>query len=99
MNTLRYSYLQVLKLTTRQQGGLDGPAAIRTRAMIKERSGNLLILGLSHESLRRLKEGRPMTIDLRGMGEFARAFVFAGETEAQLQELRREFIESSTGRK
>lgn len=65
--------------------------------MIKARAGDLVILGLSHENLRRLKEGRPINVKLREFGIDARLFIFAGATEAELRALQREFIPPDAG--
>jgi hypothetical protein len=55
-------------------------------------AGRVVVLGLSHENLARLKAGKPIDIDGDELGLGAtRIVIFAGETEqsmmAQVQEL------------
>lgn len=54
--------------------------------MLKARSGNLLIFGLSDRNIELLKEGKPIAFDLRELGMQGRVCIFHGETEAKMQE-------------
>jgi hypothetical protein len=55
--------------------------------MLKARSGDLLVFGLSAENLKRLQDGSPIAFDLKDLGATGRVFIFYGETEADMREL------------
>jgi hypothetical protein len=57
---------------------------VRGEAMLKARSGDSLIFGLSEENLTRLKQGLPISIDLTEMGMKGRVLIFYGPTENDL---------------
>lgn len=44
-----------------------------------------ILLGLSHENLKRLKEGQPVLIHLSELGLEGEIAIFAGETEASME--------------
>jgi len=57
--------------------------------MLKFRAADILGLGLSHENLRRLRDGKPITFpvsDVGGLEGVARIMIFAGETEDTMQQ-------------
>ena len=54
--------------------------------MIKTASGNMAILGLSHENLSRLKEGEPIKLNLKDVGlHDVEILIFSGETEESMK--------------
>ena len=52
--------------------------------------------GLSHGNLERLKEGKPIPIDLASMGGSGRVLIFAGKTEESMAAELQEFITADT---
>ena len=56
-------------------------------ALGRSNKGDVLLLGLSYENLRRMKDGKPVAIDLkaRQMETAEHVVIFAGETEADLE--------------
>lgn len=54
--------------------------------MLKARSGDNLIFGLSARNVQLLMEGKPISIDLRDLGlEKGRVMIFYGETEEAMK--------------
>ena len=54
--------------------------------MLKARSGDNLIFGLSARNVQLLMEGKPISIDLRDLGlERGRVMIFYGETEEAMK--------------
>ena len=54
--------------------------------MLKARSGDDLIFGLSAMNVEKLMEGRPIAIDLRDLGlEKGRVMIFYGKTEQDMK--------------
>lgn len=57
----------------------------------------LIVLGLSDENIKRLKNNQPITFDLDQLGiKGIRIFIFAGETEESMAEDMKEFIGPKT---
>lgn len=54
--------------------------------MLKARSGDDLIFGLSARNVELLMEGKPISIDLRDLGlEKGRVMIFYGKTETDMK--------------
>ena len=54
--------------------------------MLKARSGDNLIFGLSARNVQLLMDGKPISIDLRDLGlERGRVMIFYGETEEAMK--------------
>ena len=52
------------------------------KALSKDKNGeSVILLGLSHENLRRLREDQPILCDLRELGLTGKVIIMAGETE------------------
>lgn len=65
--------------------------------MIKFRKGNLLGFGLSEENIKRLKEGKPILVNLDEMGiPNCQLAIFYGETEATMVQSLAPFIDFKT---
>ena len=65
--------------------------------MIKFRAGNKIGFGLSEVNIKKLKEGKPISIDMGEMGfPGISAMIFYGETEEQMQGDLAEFIGPET---
>lgn len=63
--------------------------------MIKARSGELVILGLSRENIKRLQKGQPIAFDGDQVGiSGTRILIMFGETE---NDIMRELAEASSG--
>jgi hypothetical protein len=55
--------------------------------MLKARSGNLVVFGLSEENVKRLKEGKPLLIDGSQVGiEGVDILIMHGETELHIRD-------------
>ena len=52
--------------------------------MIKARSGDAIVLGLSAENIRRLQAGQPMKFSLRELGIDQTMYIVAGDTEQSI---------------
>lgn len=64
----------------------------KQEAMLKARTGDNLIFGLSAGNIERLMEGKPISIDLKDLGlEKGRVMIFYGKTE---EDMKRELIEA-----
>lgn len=48
-------------------------------------NGSMVIFGLSHENLRRLKDGQPIKVNMAELGQEGEIIIFSGETEATMQ--------------
>lgn len=60
--------------------------------MIKARSGDNMLFGLSAGNIERLMEGKPMMIDLREIGfEKGHVVIFYGRTE---EDMKRDLLEN-----
>lgn len=46
----------------------------------------MIVVGLSHENLDRLRAGKPIDFDLGDIGLVGECFIFAGETEDEMME-------------
>lgn len=44
----------------------------------------LLVIGLCHENLRRLKQGKPIKFDLAEVGMFGECLIFSGRTTEEM---------------
>ena len=66
------------------------------KALAKTDKGDLIVLGLSRENIRRLKGGAPIDIDLSEMGLSGHIVIFAGETEQSMAEELAELIGPET---
>lgn len=67
--------------------------------MIKARAGQLAIFGLSEMNLRKLREGKPIRIDMRELGfpeGPAAVLILYGKTEQDMERDLREFIGPNT---
>ena len=63
--------------------------------MIKAQAGDLLILELSNENIKRLKKGEPIVFDLKSNfldQGIKRIFIFTGETEQSMEITLKKFI-------
>jgi hypothetical protein len=57
----------------------------------------LLVFGLSHENIRRMKKGQPLRVDLDLMGlEGVSLAIYVGKTEADIEAAMEPFIDSNT---
>lgn len=54
--------------------------------MLKARSGDKLIFGLSARNIELLMDGRPILIDLKPLGAEGEIVIFYGTTEAAMKE-------------
>lgn len=52
--------------------------------MIKARSGDSIVLGLSAENIRRLQAGQPMKFSLAPLGIHQTMYIVAGDTEESI---------------
>lgn len=67
--------------------------------MLKARSGETLIFGLSAKNIEKLMEGLPIHIDLKELGSTGSVFIFYGHTEADMKDsLEAAGIELETGK-
>lgn len=49
-------------------------------------NGTFILLGLSHENVKRLEEGKPISVDLKEMGlNDGHLMIFVGETEQTME--------------
>jgi len=64
--------------------------------MIKARAGELVIFGLSALNLERLREGRPIKIEMSELGLPGTVLIFYGETEEKMREDMAELIGPDT---
>ena len=65
--------------------------------MIKATAQDLFIFGLSDANLDRLRDGKPILIDLKKMGaKEGRVLIFAGRTEEHLRDLLGPYIKPET---
>lgn len=56
--------------------------------MIKAKKDNVMVLGLSDENMRRLKEGEPIKFNMAELGfSDIEVFIFNGRTEQEMQQL------------
>jgi hypothetical protein len=53
--------------------------------MMQARAGDVLIFGLSEVNMTKLKEGKPITIELEGLGLPGKVFIFYGKTEDDMK--------------
>lgn len=68
---------------------------IKARAT-KEDGSHLLIFGLSKMNLKKLKEGKPIKVDLSEMGLPGEMLIFYGETELAMTKMMEPFLGPST---
>lgn len=67
------------------------------KAAARTNQGHLIILGLSHENLRRLKQGEPIRIDMEDLGiKGSTCFIFSGKDEKAMAKEMSEFIGPDT---
>ena len=65
--------------------------------MIKFKADNLIGLGLSECNLKKLKEGKPITVNMSEMGfPDMKIMIFYGETEEKMQQDLAKFITPET---
>jgi hypothetical protein len=67
--------------------------------MIKLRAGKLVMFGLSEMNLQKLREGKPIGIDMSELGptnETAKVLIFYGKTEADMERDFKEYIGPET---
>lgn len=81
-----------------ETNGYDGDGYNRQLGgrVLKATAGDLLIFGLSDGNLQRLREGKPILIDLTQMGSTGRVLIFHGKTEADLAKLVQPYITPDT---
>lgn len=53
--------------------------------VMKARAGDVLLFGLSELNLQRLREGKPIAVDLAELGMQGRLVIFYGKTEAAMR--------------
>jgi len=61
--------------------------------MLKARAGDLIVLGLSKQNIRNLKEGNPIYIN---HPDFGKVFIFYGDTEAKMKKALAPLIDDET---
>ena len=64
--------------------------------MIKARAGDHIFFGLSEVNLQRLREGRPIKVDLAEIGLTGTVLIFYGETEEKMRDDLAELIGPET---
>jgi hypothetical protein len=64
--------------------------------MLKAYVGKLVIFGLSELNLQRLRDGKPIDIDLRPFGHELNVVIFYGKTEEDMRRDLAEFIGPET---
>jgi len=63
------------------------------KAIAKTTDHDLIVIGLSHENLKRLKAGKPIHFDLKELGiKGYQMFIFAGKTEESMKKELKEQI-------
>jgi len=62
--------------------------------MVKALKGNMIVLGLSDENMKRLKQDQPIKFNLKelGLGDYD-VFIFNGKTEQSMYEQMKEAID------
>jgi len=64
--------------------------------MVKFNAGKLIGFGLSEENIKLLKQGKPISIDLKEMGIDKKLMIFYGVTENHMKNMLNEFIGDKT---
>lgn len=64
--------------------------------MIKAKAGNTLIFGLSDMNITKLKEGKPIMVDLADLGTKGRVIIFHAPTENDMKKALQDFIGPNT---
>jgi hypothetical protein len=54
------------------------------KAMAMTAKGPLIVFGLSHENLKRLKDGQRIRIDMTSLGGTGHIVIFSGNSEASM---------------
>jgi hypothetical protein len=56
------------------------------KAKAQDRQGNpVFIFGLSDENIARLRQGKPILIDMKEMGSVGKVLIYSGATEEQME--------------
>lgn len=68
------------------------------KAISETPDGSFILLGLSEENLRRLREGKPLLVQMSELGHEGRVVIVYGETEEAIVRMLREegLLDSST---
>lgn len=64
--------------------------------MLKAKAGNIVFFGLSETNMVRLREGKPIKIDMYELGLFGTVIIFYGETEEKMRDDLAEFVGPET---
>jgi hypothetical protein len=64
--------------------------------MLKAKAGNTVFFGLSETNIVRLREGKPIKIDMYELGLFGSVIIFYGETEEKMRDDLAEFVGPDT---